>query len=67
MDVEQFRLNYDVELRHWWFVARRRILYELIDRLLPASTDTTIVDIGCGLHVVICREIDAFIDKSVVL
>ena len=36
-----------VQGRHWWFVARRRILAAVIGRLaLPA--DATILEIGCG-------------------
>ncbi|HEV1997877.1 MAG TPA: class I SAM-dependent methyltransferase [Candidatus Dormibacteraeota bacterium] len=33
---------------HWWFLARRRILRELVRFLLPPSKDTLIIDIGCG-------------------
>ncbi len=37
-----------LEDRHWWFVARRRILSEALTRCidLPASAD--ILDAGCG-------------------
>lgn len=48
MRPEHFRLNYDIELDHWWFVARRRILQELIAQIVPASPETLIVDVGCG-------------------
>jgi SAM-dependent methyltransferase len=48
MQSEQFRLNYDVEQTHWWFVARRRILRQLIREVLPPARDTMIVDVGCG-------------------
>jgi SAM-dependent methyltransferase len=48
MQAEQFHLNYDIELRHWWFVARRRILRGLLSQIVPTSPDTVVVDIGCG-------------------
>ena len=48
MQSEQFQLHATIEERHWWFVARRRILCRLIAEVLPPSTETTIVDVGCG-------------------
>lgn len=43
-----FRLNFDIELHHWWFAARRRILRELVAEVLPPSRETILVDVGCG-------------------
>jgi trans-aconitate methyltransferase len=48
MRLEQFRINAAEESVHWWFTARRRILNDLIARILPPSPRTTIVDVGCG-------------------
>lgn len=48
MQSEQFQLHADIEERHWWFVARRQILTRLIEAVLPASRNATIVDVGCG-------------------
>ena len=48
MQSEQFQLHADIEQRHWWFVARRRILTSLVEAVLPPSPTTTIVDVGCG-------------------
>jgi SAM-dependent methyltransferase len=36
------------EDQHWWYLARRRIMEDLVGRLLPPSADHVIVDIGCG-------------------
>jgi SAM-dependent methyltransferase len=36
------------EDRHWWYVARRRIIIPLVERLAPPGTDRIIVDVGCG-------------------
>jgi SAM-dependent methyltransferase len=48
MRLEQFQINAAEESVHWWFTARRRILNDLIARILPPSPQTTIVDVGCG-------------------
>ncbi|MCE5268109.1 MAG: class I SAM-dependent methyltransferase [Planctomycetaceae bacterium] len=48
MQHEQFQLHADIEERHWWFVARRRILSRLIEELLPASPQSLLIDVGCG-------------------
>jgi len=48
MQTEQFQLHAEIEERHWWFVARRRIVRRLVGRMLPPSPETTIVDVGCG-------------------
>ena len=37
----------NVEKRHWWFVARRRILWSLISAL-ELRPDADILEIGCG-------------------
>ena len=38
----------DFEDRHWWFLARRRILSTLVADLLPAANPSLILDVGCG-------------------
>src|SRR5262249_48746650 len=48
MQSAQFELHADMELRHWWFVARRQILSQVVAAVLPPSRKTTIIDVGCG-------------------
>ena len=48
MQSEQFQLHADIEERHWWFVARRRIITSLVEALVPPSPTSTIIDVGCG-------------------
>lgn len=46
MDAELFTRFREMESRHWWFVARREIVLEVIERLaLPKSR---LLDVGCG-------------------
>jgi SAM-dependent methyltransferase len=44
----QFQLHAEIEQRHWWFVARRRILRAVVGQILPPSPAATIIDVGCG-------------------
>ena len=48
MHDELQQLNARIEQRHWWFVARRRILTAIVRRLVPANAGNVVVDIGCG-------------------
>lgn len=48
VETAQFRLHADIEQRHWWFVARRLIIRDLLAASLPAAADRLVVDIGCG-------------------
>lgn len=38
----------ELDSRHWWFVARRSILSDLIAREVPLPPDAHILEIGCG-------------------
>jgi SAM-dependent methyltransferase len=38
----------ELDSRHWWFVARRRILADMIEREIPLPSDASILEIGCG-------------------
>ena len=42
------RQHFEMEERHWWFVARRGILLNLLDRSLPKNARLDILDAGCG-------------------
>lgn len=48
MEPALFDTHDALEERHWWFVARRRILSSLIDRLMANQHGGLIVDLGCG-------------------
>lgn len=37
-----------LENEHWWFVARRSIVSELVRRCVPAGRDRVLIDVGCG-------------------
>ncbi len=48
MQETHFALHAEIEENHWWFMARRRIIYHLIKQIAPPSKDSIVVDIGCG-------------------
>ncbi len=41
---------YDHEERHWWFVGRRKIVFSILDKYLPAvKGQLRLLDVGCGV------------------
>jgi SAM-dependent methyltransferase len=52
MQSAQFALHAQIEERHWWFTARRRILRTLVENVLepvrPGDEPNLVIDVGCG-------------------
>ena len=48
MDRAVFDRMAEQDQRHWWYVARRRILADLLEREVPLPEDARILEIGCG-------------------
>jgi SAM-dependent methyltransferase len=48
MQQAQFDLHAQIEKRHWWFIARRRILRSLIEAVVPPNENRLVIDVGCG-------------------
>lgn len=48
MQTDQFRVTFETEMRHWWFVARREILRALLAEVVPPSAEAVLVDVGCA-------------------
>ena len=68
MKPEMFNIHADVEARHWWFEARRRILFPLIRQVMAEQEGGLVVDVGCGTGgtvAALCEEYDCLgIDDS---
>jgi SAM-dependent methyltransferase len=47
MEREIYDAFYEAEDRHWWFLARRRILMRLLERMYPDG-GLAVADVGCG-------------------
>jgi SAM-dependent methyltransferase len=60
MKQEQFDLHAAIEEQHWWFLARRRILRQIIQHVLPPNRETRIIDIGCGTGANIASLADSY-------
>lgn len=48
MDRVVYSQMHTSEERHWWFVARRRILASVLQKTLPLVPDRRILELGCG-------------------
>jgi SAM-dependent methyltransferase len=48
VEREIFAVHAELEPRHWWFRARRSIVRQIIEHLVPAHTGALVADAGCG-------------------
>lgn len=48
MHPDILRLHQVIEERHWWFVARRKIMTDVLEAVLPADGTPVVLDLGCG-------------------
>lgn len=48
MDAAVFQRMAELDASHWWFVARRRILEQLIRREVRPPRGARILEVGCG-------------------
>ena len=60
MQSEQFELHARIEQRHWWFVARRRIMRAIVEEVARPDGRTTVVDVGCGTGANIATLTDGY-------
>jgi SAM-dependent methyltransferase len=43
-----YRFFFEVQKKHWWFVTKKEIVMDVIDRYLITKQNPKILDIGCG-------------------
>src|SRR5215216_2496292 len=50
MQSHHYPLLYQVEERHWWYVGRRRIIQNLVEKICTSMDNPSprILDVGCG-------------------
>jgi len=48
MDKAFYRKFFEVQKKHWWFVSKKKIVLDVIDRYVPTNDNHKILDIGCG-------------------
>jgi 2-polyprenyl-3-methyl-5-hydroxy-6-metoxy-1,4-benzoquinol methylase len=48
MNIDMYRKFFEVQKKHWWFVVRKKIVLDTIDRYLVKNKSAKVLDIGCG-------------------
>lgn len=48
MNIEMYRIFFKIQKKHWWFVTKKEIVLDTIDRYLSRKADIKVLDIGCG-------------------
>ncbi len=43
-----YRIFFEIQKKHWWFVTRKNIVLDTIDQYFKKDNDAKILDIGCG-------------------
>ncbi len=65
MDKSLYENIYQVEEKHWWYKARRDIIFDWVKHILSNYEKPRVLDIGCGtgfnvayLHRIGCDQVD---------
>ncbi len=48
MDINMYRVFFEIQKRHWWFRAKRQIVLDVISRHFDRGFSAKVLDIGCG-------------------
>jgi SAM-dependent methyltransferase len=48
MEKKIYGFLYDVEIKHWWFVGRRKYVNRLLQKYLPVKNTIELAEVGCG-------------------
>ncbi len=48
MNINMYRIFFDIQRKHWWFVTKKKIVLDTISRHLSKRADLKVLDIGCG-------------------
>lgn len=49
LNKDYYKIFFEIQKRHWWFVTKKKIVLDLIDRYVHLRKDGhRILDIGCG-------------------
>ena len=48
MDRELYEQIHQIENSHWWYAARRKIIYDWVFKTLAINDTQKILDVGCG-------------------
>ncbi len=48
MNINMYRIFFEIQKKHWWFVTKKEIVLDTINIYLRKSGDVKVLDIGCG-------------------
>ena len=48
MNIEMYRIFFEIQKKHWWFVTRKDIVIDHVNRYFSKDGAVKILDIGCG-------------------
>jgi 2-polyprenyl-3-methyl-5-hydroxy-6-metoxy-1,4-benzoquinol methylase len=48
VDTDLYKKFYDVETKHWWFSARRKIVLDTVKNVIKLNKKSLVLDYGCG-------------------
>lgn len=43
-----YRIFFKIQKKHWWFVTKKRIVLDVINRFFTKRSNARVLDIGCG-------------------
>jgi SAM-dependent methyltransferase len=53
MNIAMYRTFFNVQKQHWWFITRKTIVLDTINRHVKQTDNIKILDIGCGSGVML--------------
>lgn len=48
MNIAMYRKHFEIQKKHWWFVTKKSIVLDAINRYLGNISNGKVLDIGCG-------------------
>lgn len=48
MNINMYRIFFEIQKKHWWFVTKKEIILDTIARYQSKNSDTKVLDVGCG-------------------
>jgi len=53
MKIDMYKVFYELQKKHWWFVVRKNIVLDIVHCNFNKKRDLKILDIGCGCGVIL--------------
>lgn len=48
MEQQLFTQMHELETKHWWFLARRKVIKKVLNTFMPTDKNRQVLEIGCG-------------------